>query len=123
MSEVPRLNWPQQEMTSQGVSAPQAELSLTGSTGLLHCRRVHPHGVVRRPSYRAIQVALAGGRPEGMTRCRRGDDMNRLVGVVLVLLVVAWFVPAARPLVALGTLVLIMRGAEVDYELSMRSPQ
>jgi hypothetical protein len=33
------------------------------------------------------------------------------------------FVPAVRPLVALGTLVLIVRGAEVDYELSMRSPR
>jgi hypothetical protein len=49
--------------------------------------------------------------------------MNRLVGLVLVLLVVACFVPAVRSLVALGALVLIMRGAEVDYELSMRSPQ
>jgi len=49
--------------------------------------------------------------------------MNRLVGLVLVLVVVAWFVPAVRPLVALGTLVLIIRGAEVDYELSMRSPK
>jgi hypothetical protein len=47
--------------------------------------------------------------------------MSWLVGVVLVLLVVAWFVPAVRPLVALGTL--IVRGAEVDYELSMRSPR
>jgi hypothetical protein len=49
--------------------------------------------------------------------------MSWLVGLVLVLLVVAWFVPAVRPLVALGTLVLIVRGAEVDYELSMRSPR
>ena len=49
--------------------------------------------------------------------------MNWLAGVVLVLLVVAWFVPAVRPLVALGTFVLIVRGAEVDYELFMRSPR
>jgi hypothetical protein len=49
--------------------------------------------------------------------------MNQLVGLVLVLLVVAWFVPAVRPLVAFGSLVLIIRGAEVDYELSMRSPK
>jgi hypothetical protein len=46
--------------------------------------------------------------------------VNWLAGVVLVLLVVAWFAPAVRPLVALGTFVLIVRGAEVDYELSMR---
>jgi hypothetical protein len=45
------------------------------------------------------------------------------VGVVLVLLVVAWFVPAVRPLVALGALAMIVRGVEVDYELSMRSPR
>jgi hypothetical protein len=43
--------------------------------------------------------------------------------LVLVLLVVAWFVPAVRPLVALGTLVLIMRCAEIDYQLSMRRPR
>lgn len=49
--------------------------------------------------------------------------MSWLVGVVLVLLVVAWFVPAVRPLVALGTLALIVRGAEVDYELSIRLPR
>ncbi len=49
--------------------------------------------------------------------------MNWLAGVVLFLLVVAWFVPAVQPLVALGTLVLIVRGAEVDYELFMRSPR
>jgi predicted DNA repair protein MutK len=49
--------------------------------------------------------------------------MNRLVRLVLVLLVVAWFVPAVRPLVALGALVLIVRGVEVDYELFMRSPR
>jgi hypothetical protein len=36
--------------------------------------------------------------------------MNRLVGLVLVLLVVAWFVPSVRPLVALCTLVLIGGG-------------
>jgi hypothetical protein len=46
-----------------------------------------------------------------------------LVGVVLVLLVVAWFVPAVRPLVALGALAMIVRGVEVDYELFMRSPR
>jgi hypothetical protein len=49
--------------------------------------------------------------------------MNRLVGLVLVLLVVAWFVPSVRPLVALCTRVLIERGPEVDYELFMRSPR
>jgi hypothetical protein len=43
--------------------------------------------------------------------------------LVLVLLVVAWFVPTVRPLVALGALVSIVRGAEIDYELSMRLPR
>jgi hypothetical protein len=46
--------------------------------------------------------------------------VSRIVVLVAVLLVVAWFVPVARPLGALGALVLIVRGAEVDYELSMR---
>jgi hypothetical protein len=63
-----------------------------------------------------------------MTRCRRDDEMgpkeplmNRLVRLVLVLLVVAWFVPAVRPLVALGARA-DRAGAEVDDEQSMRSP-
>jgi hypothetical protein len=49
--------------------------------------------------------------------------VSGVVGSVLDLLVVAWFVPAVRPLVALGALAMIVRGVEVDYELSMRWPR
>jgi hypothetical protein len=52
-----------------------------------------------------------------------GADREPDRGLVLVLLVVAWFVPAVRPLVALAVLVMIVRGAEIDYELSMRRPR
>jgi hypothetical protein len=46
--------------------------------------------------------------------------VSRIVGLFAVLILLAWSVPAARPLVAVAALVLIVRGASIDYEHSMR---